>query len=572
MISARSVGQRRMAHRGSDCDTISRVIAAGLRIRSPNIRSPDIRLAASPETFRMKTARVFSLCLFLLAFVSAHAAPPFYGTIFLDPDIITAADPTTFTGLTYAGRGSRSMFDRRANAFVTLNAYLFNATYTGSSTVEIQVNPEFGSTDAARAEAEKYAPVIGRLPNISRKDLRTVWIHKGFQPFGGGNNNLLIHTEQGDSYAADGILEETFVHEAAHTSLDAPHATSAGWRAAQQNDPDFISSYAAEFPDREDVAESFLPWLALRYARSRISDDLANTISATIPSRIAYFDSQNFNMAPLTLSPEPTPRPARPLNVSTRLNVRTGENVMIGGFIITGNAAKKVIIRAIGPSLQEDGVTGALGDPTLKLHGPDGPIAENDDWTQSDQAAEIVDSGVSPRNNLESAIVASLPSGKYTAIVRGVNQATGIGLVEVYDLDQSADALLANISTRGFVEAGENVMIGGFILGGGSLGSRVVVRAIGPSLKPLGVADALGDPTLALHDSNGEKINSNDNWKQNEQTGASQEAEVQATGVPPSSDLEAAIVTELPAGNYTAIVRGKANGTGVGLVEVYALQ
>ena len=519
----------------------------------------------------MKLPRVLSICLLLLAGVNAHAAPPFSGTIFLDSDIITENDPTTLTGLTAAGRGSRQMFDRRANAFITVDAYLFNATFSGGSgTVEIQVNPEFGSAEAARVEAEKYAPVIGRLPAILRRDLETVWIHKGLEPFGGGNNNLLIHTEQGDSYAADGILEETFVHEATHTSLDSPHATSSGWRAAQANDPDFISTYAQDFPDHEDLAESFLPWLALRYARNRISDDLADTISATIPNRVAYFDSQNFNMAPLQLSSEPTPRLARPLNVSTRLNVRTGEDVMIGGFIVTGNAPKKVIIRALGPSLQQDGVAGVLNNPALDLHGVDGPIAANDDWTQSSQAGEIFDSGIPPRDDLESAIVASLQPGNYTAVVSGVNAATGIGLVEVYDLDQSADSLLANISTRGFVESGENVMLGGFIIGGGSNARNAIVRALGPSLATFGVGNALADPMLVLHDRNGVAVIENDDWKQNDQTGASQEAQVRATGVPPSSDLEAAIVTTLPPGNYTAIVRGKGDGTGVGLVEVYA--
>lgn len=522
----------------------------------------------------MKSARLLSLYLLLLTGVSAHAAPPFYGTIFIDPDIITENDPTTLTGLTAAGRGSRSMFDRRANAFITVNAYLFNATFSGSSSaVEVQVNPEFGSVDAARAEAERYAPVIGRLPSVSRKDLKTVWIHKGLQPFGGGNNNLLIHTEQGESYAADGILEETFVHESAHTSLDAQHANSAGWRSAQATDPEFISTYAQDFPDREDVAESFLPWLALRYARDRITDDLAEKIGAAIPNRIAYFDSQNFNMSPLVVSPQPTPRPARALNVSTRLRVQTGQNVMIGGFIITGTEPKSVIVRAIGPSLQQDGVAGALGDPTLELHGADGLIAANNDWREHDgQAFFIEASGVPPRSDLESAIVASLEPGSYTAVVSGNGQATGIGLVEVYDIEQSADSLLANISTRGFVEGGENVMIGGFILGGGSAPRRVIVRAVGPSLGDAGVADALADPTLELYDGNGEKVSSNDNWKQNEQTGASQEAEVRGTGVPPASDLEAAVVANLATGNYTAIVRGKNDGSGVGLVEVYSLQ
>src|SRR5688572_21680555 len=154
-------------------------------------------------------------------------APPFAGTIFIDPDIITAADPTTFQMLTPKGQGLRSMFDRRAGAFIQVQAYLFDASFSDGLTAEIQVNPEFGSTDAARAQADKYAPVIGRLPRALRVSVATVWIHEGVNPFGGGNNNLLIHDGQGDLYIAQGILEETFVHEASHTSLDAAHASSA---------------------------------------------------------------------------------------------------------------------------------------------------------------------------------------------------------------------------------------------------------------------------------------------------------------------------------------------------------
>ena len=151
--------------------------------------------------------------------------PPFSGTIFIDPDILTPADPTTFAGLSAAGQGSRTMFDRRVNGWITVDAYLFDASYDDGLTIEIQVNPEFANAAAALVEAEKYAEVIGRLPTALRVDVETVWIHMGVQPFGGGNNNLLIHIGQADLYVADGILEETLVHEAAHTSLDAEHAS-----------------------------------------------------------------------------------------------------------------------------------------------------------------------------------------------------------------------------------------------------------------------------------------------------------------------------------------------------------
>jgi hypothetical protein len=191
------------------------------------------------------------------------------------------------------------MFDRRVNNWITVNAYLFNASFDDGLTAEIQVNPEFSSSDAALVEAQKYGEVIGRLPTALRTSVETVWIHKGIQPFGGGNNNLLIHTGQADLYEADGILEETFVHEAAHTSLDSTHAAATGWLAAQTGDGTFISTYARDFPDREDIAESFLPYLAIRYRSDRISQPLADTIVQTIPNRIAYFDNQSFDMYPI---------------------------------------------------------------------------------------------------------------------------------------------------------------------------------------------------------------------------------------------------------------------------------
>jgi hypothetical protein len=217
----------------------------------------------------------------------------------MDPDIITASDPTTFQALSPKGQGNRTMFDRRANAFVQFQAYLFDATFSDGLSAEIQVNPEFGSSEAARVEAEKYAIVIGRIPKALRIDVLTVWIHKGMEPFGGGNNNLLIHVGQGDAYIADGILEETFVHEAAHTSLDAAHAASAGWLSAQAKDVNFISTYARDNPAREDVAESVLPWLAVRYRASRISPAQITKIQRAIPNRLAYFDSLNLVVLPV---------------------------------------------------------------------------------------------------------------------------------------------------------------------------------------------------------------------------------------------------------------------------------
>ena len=265
--------------------------------------------------------------------------------------------------------------------------------------------------------------------------------------------------------------------------------------------------------------------------------------------------------ATATVTPTPTPAPGALGNISTRLRVETGDNVLIGGFIITGTQSKKVIVRAIGPSLP---LTGVLADPTLELRDSSGAlIRANDNW-RSDQEAEIIATGLPPSNDLESAIVATLPADglTYTAIVRGVNNGTGIGVVEAYDLDRTVDSKLANISTRGFVQTSNNVMIGGFIVVGQTM-QRVIVRAIGPSLTS--VPNRLADPTLELHDGNGALLQSNDNWR------SDQESEIIATGIPPADDLESAVVRTLSPGNYTAIVRGAGDSTGVALVEVYAL-
>lgn len=228
-------------------------------------------------------------------------SPPFGGTIFIDPDIITPDDPTTFLDLSYAGTGSRMMYDRRnGGAWVTLIPFLFNARFDDGLTIEIQVNPEFETREIAENFAKKFAPVIGRLTTELRRDVETVWIHRGMEPFGGGNNNLLIHTDWSERhYERQGILEETFVHEAAHTSLDARHAQSAEWLQAQEADCHFISTYAEDYSIREDIAESYLPYLAVRYRFDRISEALKRQIELTIPNRIKYFDAQQFSMYPI---------------------------------------------------------------------------------------------------------------------------------------------------------------------------------------------------------------------------------------------------------------------------------
>lgn len=258
--------------------------------------------------------------------------------------------------------------------------------------------------------------------------------------------------------------------------------------------------------------------------------------------------------------------PSQALNISTRAQVETGDNVLIGGFIITGNVAKKVIVRAIGPSLQQDGISGWLADPVLDLHEPGNVVVTNDDWKTAQQT-EIQNSGHAPTSDLESAIVATLQPGAYTAIVTGKNGTSGVGLVEVYDLDSAATSQLTNISGRAFVQTGDDVMIGGFVVGNNIGASKVIVRALGPSLAAAGVSNPLADPTLALHDGNGTLIGSNDNW----QDDPDQAAAITASGHAPTNALESAISTSLAPGNYTAIVAGKNGGTGIGLVEVYMI-
>jgi len=281
--------------------------------------------------------------------------------------------------------------------------------------------------------------------------------------------------------------------------------------------------------------------------------------------------------ATATATPSPSPTAAaQALNLSARLRVQTGDNVGIGGFIIMGSAPKQVGLRGIGPSLSGFGVPNALADPVLELHGPPGfPTILNDNWR--DRVSAPVDKvGINencfdlilppPGNDLESGICTTLEPGAYTAILRGKNNGTGVGLVEVYDLDQAAASKVANISTRAFVGTSSDIVIAGFILGGGTMPDNVIVRGIGPSLAGL-VPDALADPTLELRNSNGALIRANNNW----QDDPAQPAIISAAGLAPTNPLESAIAATLSPGLYTALLAGVNDGTGVGLVEVYDL-
>jgi hypothetical protein len=239
---------------------------------------------------------------------------------------------------------------------------------------------------------------------------------------------------------------------------------------------------------------------------------------------------------------------------------------MIGGFIVTGSAPKKVAVRALGPSLGNFGLSDLLGDPTLELRGSDGALLmQSDNWQEnSPQAAELMTLGLALPHPNESGMIATLQPGLYTAIMAGKNQTSGLGLVEVYDVDTAAASQLANLSTRGFVQTGSNVMIGGFLLGG-QITAQVAVRGIGPSLARFGLSPVLADPTLELRDPNGTLLIANDNWQDDPNSAAL----LLAHGLALVDDAEAGILATLPPGLFTAILAGKNGDVGLGLVEIY---
>jgi hypothetical protein len=269
-------------------------------------------------------------------------------------------------------------------------------------------------------------------------------------------------------------------------------------------------------------------------------------------------------------TPTPTSTPeAQAINLSTRMRVQTGDNVGIGGFIVTGTTAKHLLLRAIGPSLTQAGVPDALADPVLELHGPGGFTTITDDNWRDDpvQEAAIIATGIPPTNDLESAIDATLSPAAYTAVVKGKNNSSGVALVEVYDLSQDVPGRLANISTRALVGLSNDAVIAGFILGDHTGNDSIIVRGIGPSLTLAGVPDALADPTLELRDGNGTVLVADNDWHDD----PAQAAELTAAGLAPANSLESGIAATLPPGSYTALLAGLDNGTGVGLVEVYDL-
>jgi len=414
-----------------------------------------------------------------------------------------------------------------------------------------------------------------------------VYMMASLQPFGAtsGSDVMFVRsTDGGQTYGSprrinDDPINQNKWHWFGTLSVAPNGRIDSVWldtrNAANNTDSQLFYSYSLDGGDSWSpnvaVSDPFNPFVG--YPNQKKIGDYLTIVSDIAGGNVAY--SATFNGEEDIYYVRVAPPALQLLNISTRMRIASGDKVLIAGFIITGTDPKKVLIRGIGPSLS--GVGGALTDPVLELHQGNFTLAVNDNWKTrqdgSSQQAEVEATTIPPANELESAIVMTLSPGSYTAILSGKGGGTGLGVVEVYDLAQAANSQLSNISSRGFVDTNNDVMIGGLIVGGPNTDGKatVLVRALGPSLSGSGIQGALLDPVLELHDSNGATLATNDNWKIDDQTQQSQESAIRATTIAPSNDLEAALVATLSPGPYTAVVRGKNNSTGIGLVEIYNL-
>ncbi|MGI8956954.1 MAG: hypothetical protein ACR2II_08580 [Chthoniobacterales bacterium] len=443
-------------------------------------------------------------------------------------------------------------FDSAGNLFVAADVTIYKFTPTGARTTFATV--QLGANGLAFDQAGNLfvaagsGGIDGNVYKFTPTGVRTTFASGLYYPF------ALAFDSRGNLFVADGGFAYDLVFGAAVYKF-----TPSGLRStvASENDQVRVIPNGLAI----DGADNLF-----------VADEVSGNILKFTPSGVRTTFAARW-VGAMAFQPTSTSISlSRLLNISTRLQVGTGDNVLIGGFILQGTESKRVLIRALGPSLEAAGVSGALANPTLELHDSTGAlIGQNNDWRTTqiggvitdDQFLEIQSTGP-PTSGAESAIIATLDPGAYTAIVAGADSTTGIGLAEVYDLEPApAAAKLANISTRGFVQTDDNVMIGGFIVGNQT--SQVLVLGRGPSLAAAGISNALADPMLELHDGNGALLASNDNWRD------TQEAEISATLIAPSDEAESAILQPLAPGAYTAIVRGVNNTTGAALVEVYGL-
>ena len=239
------------------------------------------------------------LGLSLLVASVVHSQEPYHGTVWINSNVITKADPTTFLGLSDAGRHDREVYDARIGYWSIIDTYVFDARYDDGLSVEVLVNPEYGTTSAARQVADRYARILGQMPTGLRVGVNMLTIHKGYQlANGGGNHDINLHEEFAEEALAKGFLEEVMLHEAVHATLDPEHTTAPEWRKAQRADGNFISTYARDYSDREDMAESFSAWFIARFAIDRMPGETLRTIYRAIPNRLAYFDALLLDMYP----------------------------------------------------------------------------------------------------------------------------------------------------------------------------------------------------------------------------------------------------------------------------------
>ncbi|HEX3818214.1 MAG TPA: sialidase family protein [Chthoniobacterales bacterium] len=440
-----------------------------------------------------------------------------------------------------------------------------NAGATWSTPIAVTNNPDTGvfnaaiaaSPDGTRLTVSFYDQRDNPPGNTTDCNLYLA------QSFDGGTTwqpNIRLTSQTTDSTLApltsEGYMLGDYLGIAETTSVDVPAVPV--WVDTRTGNPDPFITRVGIAPE-----VTFTAFQASRLSLAQINNPklggLEGDADGDGEDNLSEFLSQTEPNDPTSVL-----HPARQLNISTRGEVESGQNILIGGFIITGTAPKSLIVRALGPSLGAYGVTNTLADPTLELHNAAGDvIATNNDWRDM-QETEIEKSGFAPADNREAAIIATLDPGSYTAVVRGQNGGTGDAIVEVYDLAPTAASEFGNISTRGLVGTDQDVLIGGFIIGKNAAGvANVIVRAIGPSLSTSKITDPLPDPTLELHDANGSLIAFDDDWQD------TQGAIISSAQLAPPNARESAIFATLASGDYTAVVRGKNRATGVGVVEVF---